>query len=113
MNSIGPSLKEISGDKLKLWVPESERYQEFYLGIDQIPFVNKHAYKLTESNIEKFALIAYTLDDRIYKLEINFELAAPDGLYVQREGDKNIVGWHAPTGPVQPYEYKVFIFFFI
>jgi hypothetical protein len=102
-------VKEISGDKLKLWVSERERHQEFYLGIDRIPVVNKHLYKLTESNIGRFALIAYTMDDRIYKLEINFELAAPDGLYVKREGEQNIVGWQEPEGPVKPYEYKVFI----
>ena len=102
-------VKDISGDKLRLWIPETESYTDLFVGIDQIPVENKNKYQLTQSGIRKYALVAYTLDDRIYKLEIDYELAVPTQLSVKREGKENLIGWTQPETIKTPSGYKVFV----
>jgi len=102
-------VKDISGDKLRLWIPETESYKDLFVGIDQIPVENKNKYRLTQSGIGKYALVAYTLDDRIYKLEIDYELAVPTLLSVKREGKENLIGWTQPETIKTPSGYKVFV----
>ena len=102
-------IKEISKEHLKVWVPEAEGYFDFYLGIDQIPLTNEQNYQVGPSNIGRYAAIIYSLDDRVYQVEISFLPAAPTGLYVKRENNKNILGWNPPSAIRQPYGYKVFI----
>jgi hypothetical protein len=79
------------------------------MGIDRIPVDNKNKYQLTQSAIGKYALVAYTLDDRIYKLEVDYKLTTPTQLYVKREGSENLVGWTLPETVKPPSGYKVFV----
>ena len=102
-------VRDISGDKLRLWIPETESYKDLFVGIDQIPVENKNKYQLTQSGIGKYALVAYTLDDRIYKLEIDYELTVPTQLSVKREGKENLIGWTQPETIKTPSGYKVFV----
>ena len=102
-------IKEISKDNLRLWIPETDSYRDLYVGIDRIPLENINNFKITSSNIGKYASIVYTLDGRIYKIKIDFELSVPAGLYVKREGNENIVGWDEPAAAQKPSGYKVFI----
>ena len=102
-------IKEISKDNLRLWIPETDSYRDLYVGIDRIPLENINNFKITSSNIGKYASIVYTLDGRIYKIKIDFELSVPTGLYVKREGNENIVGWDEPAAAQKPSGYKVFI----
>jgi len=102
-------IEEISKDHLKAWVPETEGHVDFYLGIDRIPLINDHNYQVGQSNIGRYAAIIYSLDNRLYQIEISFLPATPSGLYVKRENNKNIVGWSQPSAIRKPSGYKVLI----
>ena len=103
------TISNISNDNLELWLPKTDSSISFYLGIDRIPLVNDHNYEILESNINKYAAVIYSLDNRVYQIKISFLPTAPDGLYMQRENDKNIVGWKRPATAREPVGYKLFI----
>ncbi|MBW1754523.1 MAG: hypothetical protein JRJ46_15940, partial [Deltaproteobacteria bacterium] len=103
------TISNISNDNLKLWLPKTDSSISFYLGIDHIPLVNDHNYEILESNINKYAAVIYSLDNRVYQIKISFLPTAPNGLYMQRENEKNIVGWKRPTTAREPVGYKLFI----
>ena len=103
------TISNISNDNLKLWLPKTDSSISFYLGIDHIPLVNDHNYEILESNINKYAAVIYSLDNRVYQIKISFLPTAPDDLYMQRENNKNIVGWKRPTTAREPVGYKLFI----
>ena len=103
------TISNISNDNLKLWLPKTDSSISFYLGIDRIPLVNDHNYEILESNINKYAAVIYSLDNRVYQIKISFLPTAPDSLYMQRENDKNIVGWKRPATAREPVGYKLFI----
>ncbi len=102
-------IEDISKDKLKLYIPETVSSKDFYLSIDRIPLENYDNYKITESNINKYASIVYTLDNRIYKINISFQIAAPTQLSVKRVNNKNIIDWNEPLTAQKPSGYKVFL----
>ena len=101
-------IKEISKDRLRIWVPENDTYMDYYLGIDQIPTEKNPKYKITESDIGRYAAFIYTMDERVYKIKIDFLLASPINLYVDRKDDKNVVGWSEPGDEERPYRYRIF-----
>ncbi|MBL7180906.1 MAG: hypothetical protein ISS65_12000 [Desulfobacterales bacterium] len=102
-------VKESGQDHLKLWIPKNDSTADFYVGIDRIPTINEHNYQVTESNIGKYAVVIYSLDDRIYQIKISFQPASPAGLIVKREVGKNIVSWNQPAADQKPVGYKFFI----
>ncbi len=102
-------IQNIGGDNLKLWLPKDDSGVDFYLGIDHIPLINDHNYEILESNINKYAAVIYSLDNRVYQIKISFLPAAPTGLYMKRENDNNIVGWSRPAAAPEPVGYKLFI----
>jgi len=102
-------VKDIGKDNLRLWDPKNNRFKDFYVGIDQIPLENKNNYRISELTLGKFASIIYSIDNRIYRIEIRFELAAPEGLYVKRRKKTNILGWNEPAAPKKPSRYRVFV----
>ncbi len=101
-------IKGVSRDHLRLWNPQTDTVSNFFTGIDRIPMENNNNFEVTESNIGKFASIAYTIDNRIYKIEISFILATPDNLYIKRERNDNIITWSIPSRIKKPSEYRVF-----
>jgi hypothetical protein len=101
-------IKEISKDRLRIWVPENDTYMDYYLGIDQIPTEKNPKYKITESNIGRYTAFIYAMDERVYKIKIDFLLASPINLYVDRKDDKNVVGWSEPGDEERPYRYRIF-----
>ena len=101
-------IKEISENKLKVWLPETDSYMDYYLGIDRIPTEKSSKYKITESDIGKYTSVIYTLDERVYKIKIDFLLASPTNLYVKHKDDKNIVGWSEASTEEKPLRYKLF-----
>ncbi|MBU0988400.1 MAG: hypothetical protein KKH68_14215, partial [Proteobacteria bacterium] len=102
-------IEAIDKDHLKVWLPGTDKHIDFYLGIDRIPLINENNYAITDTTIGKFASIVYTLDNRIYKIQVSFQPAAPTGLSVKRENGKNIVGWIEPSMVPKPSAYKVYI----
>ena len=102
-------IKEISGESLKIWLPETESYKEYYMGIDRIPLEADKIYDVSERNIGSFAVILYILDDRVYKVRVTFPLKVPTGLSVVRMDNQNTVTWEEPETPVKPDGYQVFI----
>jgi hypothetical protein len=103
------TISNLSNDNLKLWLPKTDSSISFYLGIDHIPLLNDDNYEILESNINKYAVVIYSLDNRVYQIKISFLPAAPDGLYMQRENEKNVVGWKRPAAAREPVGYKLFI----
>ena len=101
-------IKEISKDRLRVWVPEKDTFMDYYLGIDRIPTEKSPKYKVTESDIGKYTAFIYALDERVYKIKIDFLLASPTNLYVNRKDDKNVVGWSGPGDEERPYGYRIF-----
>jgi len=102
-------VKEVTGDRLRFWIPESGNIKTFHVGIDRIPLINDRDYDISPLGIDKFAAIAHVLDDRIYKIEVKYLLAPPSDLRIQRRGEKNIIGWREPKTEVKPIKYKVFV----
>jgi hypothetical protein len=102
-------IKALSGDHLRLWLPASDSFKDFPVGIDRIPVENKQDYAASPTNISDFAAVVHTLDARVYKVEISFALPAPDKPQVQRRGDNNVVSWQAPRNVTAPSSYRVFV----
>ncbi|MFC1869102.1 hypothetical protein ACFL0H_13370, partial [Thermodesulfobacteriota bacterium] len=102
-------IKEINKNNLKLWVPETNSYRDYHVGIERIPVEKTGAYKINESNIGKCASVIYTLDDRIYKIKVEVLLNVPADLHVKRKDDKNIIGWSEASAEKRAYRYKLFI----
>ncbi len=102
-------IEDISKDKLKIYIPETNSYKDCYLGIDRIPLEDENNYTITELNINKYASIIYTLDNRIYKVHISFQIAAPSQLSVKRIINENIIDWNEPLTAKKPSSYKVFL----
>ena len=102
-------IKEINETNLRLWDPETDSYKEYFIGIDRIPTEKSTEYKIDEANIGKCASVIYSLDDRVYKIKIDFLLTAPSDLYVERRGDQNIVGWSYVSIDRKPDAYKLFL----
>ncbi|OQW99898.1 MAG: hypothetical protein BWK74_01175, partial [Desulfobacteraceae bacterium A6] len=57
----------------------------------------------------RYAAIIYTLDERIYKIEIGFLIAEPSGLSLKRSGENNVISWNSPGTVQKPSGYQVFI----
>ncbi|MFC1892376.1 hypothetical protein ACFLZT_08300 [Thermodesulfobacteriota bacterium] len=102
-------IKQISGDILKLWVPETGGYKDYYVGIDRIPLEADIIHNITEANIGRFAAILYVLDTRVYKIKVSFPLEEPKGLSVMRLNTQNVVKWEEPKASVKPVSYEIFI----
>ena len=102
-------IKQISGDILKLWVPETGGYKDYYVGIDRIPLEADIIHNITEANIGRFAAILYVLDTRVYKIKVSFPLEEPKGLSVMRLNTQNVVKWEEPKVSVKPVSYEIFI----
>jgi len=102
-------IKEIDKNNLSLWIPETNKHMDYYVGIDKIPVEKGSKYRVTEDNIGEWASVVYSMDDRIYKIKFEFLLAPPGDLYVNREDDKNIVGWSQALSEKKPYGYKLFL----
>ncbi len=101
-------IKEISEEKLRVWVPETDSYLDYYIGIDRIPTEKSNRYRITQSDIGKYTSFIYTMDERVYKIKIDFLLAPPKNIYVKRKDDKNSVGWSEPGSEQKPYGYRIF-----
>jgi len=71
-------IKDINEENLRLWIPETKSFRDFYVGIDRIPLESTGNYKITRSNLGKYALILYTLDERIYKIKIEISSCNTD-----------------------------------
>jgi hypothetical protein len=102
-------IKKIDENKLSLLIPETNKHIDYYVGIDKIPVEKGSKYRVTEDNIGDWASVVYSMDDRIYKIKFEFLLAPPNDLYVNREDDKNIVGWSQALSEKKPYAYKLFL----
>ena len=102
-------VKEINEENLRLWLPETDSFIDIHVGIDRIPLKNDRDDRVTAANIGKFAVVAHTRDQRIYMLDIRFELAPPKALHLQRRNGKNIVKWREPDTAVAPSGYRVFV----
>ena len=102
-------VKSVNGEQLRLWVPEHGRTETFHVGFDRIPLVNDKGFDLSPAGIGKFAAVAYVLDNRIYQIEIRFELRAPTALRMERRGESNVITWKKPESGAQPLKYKVFV----
>lgn len=102
-------VKELDGETLRLWLPETDSFKDFHVGIDRIPIVNKGEYAVSVDTIGHYAVIAHVMDDRIYKLDISFDLAAPTGLELKPMGDRNVVQWQPPQREKAPVAYRVFV----
>ncbi|MFC1534939.1 hypothetical protein ACFL7M_16420, partial [Thermodesulfobacteriota bacterium] len=102
-------VKNITKDNLKLWIPGTNDYRNYYVGIDRIPIEKTGEHIIIQSNIGEYASVIYTLDERIYKIKIDFQLAVPKDLYVERKDDRNIVGWSEVSKEKIPHGYKLFL----
>lgn len=102
-------IKALDQNKLSIWVPETDEQHDFYVGISRIPVENRHAYRITEANIERYAAIVYSLDKRIYKVEISFLPERPGGLKATRKGQANLIEWKPPAAAEKPTAYQVFV----
>lgn len=102
-------IKNINEENLRVWIPETGRHRDFYVGIDRIPLENVGNYKIMGSNIGKYALILYTLDDRIYKIQVEFPVTTPTGLSLKREHNQNIVSWAETPTAQKPSGYRIFL----
>jgi len=102
-------IKTINGDSLRLWLPESDTFKDFPVGVDRLPVENKQEYPLQAANIDAYAAVVHILDNRVYKVEISFALSSPDKPQVRRVGKNNLVSWQAPPNVVAPSAYQVFV----
>ncbi len=102
-------VKSVDEENLRLWLPQSDTFKDFPMGIDRLPLENKQDYKATAESISKFAAIVHVLDNRVYKLTLSFALPAPEKLAVQRQGELNVVSWPLPRTVQKPTEYRVFV----
>jgi len=102
-------IKEVSEEKLRLWLPETEDYKDYYVGVNRIPLECDEDCEIKESEMGEYALRVYTLDGRIYKIRIDFQLAIPTGLNVKRDDNVNIVGWNEAISTEKPMGYRVFL----
>lgn len=102
-------IQAIDDQTLRIWVPETDRTHDLYVGISRIPVVNPHRYAIDAAGIDRFAAIVYSLDKRIYKVEISFLPERPDGLSVKREGNENLVEWKPPASVQPPASYRVYV----
>ncbi|MEW6674243.1 MAG: hypothetical protein AB1427_21325, partial [Thermodesulfobacteriota bacterium] len=102
-------IKNIDGEKVKIYSIETGRDVEFHVGIDRIPLQNQNKYDVTGPNIGKYAAVVYTLDNRLYKVETSFLIAEPEQLSLKRENTNNRIDWQRPDTAQKPYGYTVFI----
>jgi len=102
-------IKDISEEKLRLWLPDTEGYKDYYVGINRIPLECDEDCEITKSKIGEYASRVYTLDERIYKIRIDFQLAIPTGLHVKRDDNINIVGWNEALSTGKPTGYRIFL----
>ncbi len=102
-------IKELSRETLKVSAAETGQDVSYYVGIDGIPLENPRNYNITTENAGRYAAIIYTLDERIYKIEIGFLIAEPSGLSLKRSGENNVISWNSPVTIQKPSGYQVFI----
>ncbi len=102
-------IKTISADRLRLWLPESDSFKDFQVGINRIPVENKHDYPVSPATISDFAAIVNILENRVYKVMISFALTAPEKLKVTRLDENNIVSWEPPANVQAPSGYRFFV----
>ncbi len=102
-------IKEVSKDNLRIWDPKTGTVLNYFTGIDRIPIENNNNFEVTESNIDKFAAIAYTIDNRIYKIQVNFILETPDKPFIKRDKNNNVITWSTPSRVKKPSAYRVFV----
>ena len=102
-------IKEINERNVRLWLPETGSFKNYYTGIEKFPIEKTGKYEITASNIESCASVIYTLDQRIYKIKIEFRLSAPESLRVKREKNDNIISWKEISTEKPPDEYKVLV----
>ena len=103
------TIKMLDNETVKILSAETGQDVEFHVGIDRVPLQNPNAYTVTGQNIGQYASIVYTLDNRIYKVEISFLITAPQELSLKRENNNNRIGWRQPETTQKPYGYTVFI----
>jgi len=102
-------IKTINRDSLRLWLPESDTFKDFQVGIDRLPVENKQEYPVQAANIDTYAAVVHILDNRVYKVEISFALQSPDTPQVSRRGNNNLVSWQPPQNVQAPSGYLVFV----
>ena len=102
-------IKELSRETLKVLAAETGQDVSYHVGIDGIPIENPRNYNITAENAGRYAAIIYTLDERIYKIEIGFLIAEPSGLSLKRSGENNVISWNSPVTIQRPSGYQVFI----
>ena len=102
-------IKELSRETLKVSAAETGQDVSYHVGIDGIPLENPKNYNITAENAGRYAAIIYTLDERIYKIEIGFLIAEPSGLSLKRSGENNVISWNSPGTVQKPSGYQVFI----
>ena len=52
-------IKTIDTDRLRLWLPASDSFRDFTVGVGRIPVENPHDYPATAANIADFAAVVY------------------------------------------------------
>ncbi|MDP2862693.1 MAG: hypothetical protein Q8N95_07865 [Desulfobacterales bacterium] len=102
-------IKELSRETLKVSAAETGQDVSYHVGIEGIPLENPRNYNISTENAGRYAAIIYTLDERIYKIEIGFLIAEPAGLSLKRSGENNVISWNSPGTVQKPSGYQVFI----
>ena len=102
-------VRELDGENLRLWLPGTDGFKDFFVGIDRIPVENEHDFDISQASIGKYAVIAHVLDNRIYKLTVSFDLVPPRTLDIRQRGAGNVVQWEPPKGARKPTAYRVMV----
>ena len=102
-------VREISEDRLVLWDAQSQTARTFYTGLLAIPTLNPEAHEVSSFNLSRFAVVVYSMDDRVYQLEIGFPIFIPQDLELIREGSRNLLQWTEPSAAPKPVGYRVYV----
>jgi hypothetical protein len=102
-------ISDITPDHMRIRIPESGDEKDLYVGMDRIPLENPGKFPITALNIHRYAMVVYSLDERIYKLAVSFPLSAPQALTVTRKNGDNLLEWRQPQGSHVPIGYRVFV----
>jgi hypothetical protein len=102
-------VRAISEERLRLWDAASQTEKTFQVGLVAVPTLNPDQYPVSRFNITAFAVVAYTLDNRLYQMEIGFPLSSPSDPELRREGSRNRFAWNPPAGVRKPTGYRVFV----
>ncbi|MBI9086339.1 MAG: hypothetical protein JEZ11_22250 [Desulfobacterales bacterium] len=102
-------VREISEERLVLWDTQNETARTFHTGLLAIPTLNPGAHEVSSFNLTRFAVVVYSMDDRVYQLEIGFPMAVPKDLELSREGSRNLLQWAEPSKTPKPVGYRVLV----